>query len=328
MGTTVVTPAESAPAQPTPNFEPETWSGDQHSEWMRTGKVPPSKTAESTPQESAGAAKADEPAPESAPVTSQEHKPKGFDARKDELNREIQTLLKQRNDLKREVEGRPGVNADSPTAKPEKKLEEPKAPTFGEAGHENETWADFEGRQQAHTSSLVDYRVKRALQEEREANEKARKEADTKAANEAIERSWQERITATEADHADWREVIEGSKLPISPTMDGFILDSEIGPKVLYHLCKNPDLAKQVFEMSPWKAGRKLIEIEAQLAGGKPNSQSAPEAPITKAAKPTTDLAARGGGVADPVKAAVEADDYTAFEAAQNAKVVARRKRG
>ena len=332
MATVVTPPAASAPAEPLPNFSPETYTPEQHAEWMNKGTIPQSNPAESTPAKTpAGTAKADEPAAASATAPTQEHKGKGADARKAELNAEIQDLLKKRAELRAEVDGKTGVTAEPPTAKPkEPKLEKPKAPVFGEDGHDGENWQQFEARREAHTEALAEYKAKEVLRADREQREKERLEADTKAANQAIEESWKARLETAQAKHADFAEVAFSKDVQISPVMDGFILDSDIGPEILYYFGSHVDEANAIAAMPPYKAARALAKIESGL--GEPSGESpkpkTPVTPITKAAKPATDLRATQSAPTDERAAAIEANDVTRFIEIENAKTVAKRKRG
>lgn len=340
MATTVVNAAASAPAdQPTPNFNPETFTPEEHAAWMDKGTVPTvpaekpdqAKPADTPPAPPAGAARADEPATESAPVKTQEHKGKGADARKAELNAEIQELLKKRNELRAEVQPKPDAKPDpSPAAK----LEKPVKPVFGEKP--DETWDQFEARQDAYHEALAEYKAKQILADERAANEKARKDAETAEANKALEESWKERVSAAESKHADFAEVAFSETTPITPAMDGFILDSPVGPEILYRLGQNGSAeGKRIAALGPFAAVRELVKIEQSIAQSLATATAeappatpvkAPVTPITRAAKPATDLRATQAAPVDPLKAAIEAGDYTAYAELANRRDIERRR--
>lgn len=308
------TPAPEAAVveAPTHNFDPATFTPKQYDVWMEKGTIPKVEGAESA------TAKATVVAPESATGIAAEPKEKGnrgAEARIRELVAENKAL--------REAQGKTDVKAEPSTAPKEPKVERPKAPKWGETGHESETLEQYESRQQDHVEALVNFK----MAEERQANEKRRLEAETAAANKAVEDGWNERRKAAEAKQSDWAEVALSKELPISPVMDGFILDSEVGPEILYHLGSHLDEAKTIAAMSPYKAARALIAIERLIAepAATPEKKFAAP-PITKAAKPATDLKATNGAPVNEVAAAVDANDFARFAELQNAKDIARRK--
>lgn len=358
MATDVAIPVESS--SPVPNFEPSTYTPEEHGTWMKTGKLPTSKaestpaketpkSAESAPAEEAGAAEAAEVAPESATDPQQEKgKGKGADARKAQLAADIQESLDKRKTVQKEWDDfenwrktKTDVAAAPAPAVKEAKVEKPVKPTFDDpdfGDKDGETFeqfqkrrrelrADFETKNAEYTEKLIQY----SLAEDRKANEKARMEAETQAANKKIEDAWQERVEAAKTTHADFADVAFSKEVPISAVMDGFVLDSEVGPEILYYLGKNVKEAKAIAAMPPYKAARALVSIEISLSKTEDSPKAdatpaKPVVPITKAAKPATDLKATNAAPVDELKAAIEAGDSEKFNAIQNARDVERRK--
>lgn len=334
MATVVTPPAESA--APAPNFEPSTYTTAEHTAWMEKGTIPESKPAASTPaKDPAGAEQSAEvvstESATAAQPNQQEQKGRGAarnaDERKAELNAEIRDLLAQRNGLRAELAPKKDVAADPSPAKA--KLDKPAQPTWGEPGHEGEEYKDFEARQYAHIGALARYEAAQLLQQERETAEQQRLAATTAEANRAIEESWNSRVEAAKSKHADFAEVAFSKDVPISPTMDGFVLDSDVGPEILYYLGQHVDEAKGIAAMPPYKAARALVKIESAIGDAAPaQPKTTPVQPITKAARPATDLRATQAAPVDEMKAAIEADDYTRYEQLANERDIARRKRG
>ncbi len=307
----VATPVESSAPAPEAvhNFEPSTYTPAEYATYMEKGELPKAKAAPPPAKEVV--------APESAAGPQQQDKKervpdRGAEARIRELAAEVKAL--------KEAAGKKDVSAEPSTAP---KVERPVKPVFGESGHESETVDAFEARQEAHVQALVKYE----LAQERAANEKARLEADTKAANETIENAWNERVEAAKSKHSDYAEVAFSKDLPISPVMDGFILDSDVGPEILYYLGGHLDEGKAIAAMPPYKATRALVKIETALSGEAPAPAKAPVvAPITKAARPAPHLAATNAAPADERRAAIEADDFTRFNEIENQRLLARKR--
>jgi hypothetical protein len=366
MPTDVAAPVESSTAV-VPNFDPATYTDAQHTAWIEKGAIPTVKApvidpatqedeenevvAESTPavegdslvvnEAEATAAKKD--------TQQQEHKKgKGADARKEELNTEIRELAAKRkaaeaeyNELLAKVEKakKDGTAVSSTAPEKQPKLEKPVAPTWGEK--EGETWEQFEVRQSEHVSALVKY----TLAEERQAEAKKQSDAAIAAENKRIEDSWNERVATakSKAGRDNFAEVAFSKDIPISPAMDGFILDSEIGPEILWYLGNHLDEAKTIAGANPYRAVRLLMKIEDKVSEPeKPAKEAKPEpvvakepekpkpvvVPPTKANKPPTELRAVQAAAPDDQRAAVEADNFQRFADIRNAKDAAKHKKG
>lgn len=322
-----VTPASStgteAPAV-TYNADPETFTAEQHREWMEKGTLPESVPG-STPdaQEPAAAEEHAETDTESAPVVQQEKKGKNADTRKAQLHAEIQDLLKQRRELQAELETTKAVKPAAPAPAKSEKAERPKNPVFGEPGHDNESWEQFEARRESYIEQLTEYKTRAALAEMRAEEAKHASETQKAEQNALIERSWQSRVEQAQKNHADFAEVAFSKDVPISPTMDAYILKRPAGPEVLYYLGKNPDLAREIADMEPVDAAYMLTKIELSLA-----DEKLPASPTTKAARPATNLQAVNGGAVDELAEAVAAGDQIRFNEIQNRRQLERRKRG
>jgi len=338
LASTVVNPADSTAAEP--NFDQSSWTGEQYENWQSTGQIPTSEPADSTP--ATPAAPTGETAADPAPASTEAHTPgKGAEARKAQLAREVQEALDRRKTVQSEWDqfeawkkGKSGATAASPTATPASESKKPTRPVFGESGHDSETFEQYEQRLESHQEALAEFKAKEILAADREEREKQRKEAETKAERERIVQSFEERkqaaIAALKVTPEAFDEVAFTDKVPITATMDGFILDSDHGPRILYHLGQHPEQAVEIAAMTPYAQARALTKIELSFAseaaptsGGK-----APVAPITKAARPATDLKATSSAPVDALKAAIEADDYATYEAEANRRDVERRKRG
>ncbi len=306
--TTAVTP------EVTQNYEPESFTPAEHSAWMKTGKVPDVKPA----ADPSPVAEKKVVAPESAAGPKQDEEKELGEAGKARI-RELAAKVK---DLEAKL-APPVVTAASTPAKPVKAAP---MPVFGEKGHEDETFGKFEERK-------LEYVVQTALTKDREARESERKEADTAAAKRAVEDAWKGRVEAAATELkltvAEFEAKAFSKAVPITDTMDEFILDSDIGPRVLHYLSDHVDEAKSIAALPAWKAARALIKIEAALSGGETptlEKKVAPVVPITRAAVPAPDLKATGGAEVDELKAAIEAGDIKRFNEIQDAKLKARKR--
>ena len=83
-----------------------------------------------------------------------------------------------------------------------------------------------------------------------------------------------------EAEYAksveDYDQVARNPYLPITQPMAAEIKSSDMGPQLLYHLGKNPDVAERLAAMPPTTMARELGRIEARLSEVKPSVSKAP----------------------------------------------------
>jgi hypothetical protein len=134
-------------------------------------------------------------------------------------------------------------------------------------------------------------------QMEREAAEtKARTEQETRV------KTWQGRLEATKKELVDFDAVVSGSSVAVSDQVRDAILESELGPKILYHLAQNPDVADELSRLSVPSALRKLGKLEAQL-----ENAPKPSTPIAQMSKAPAPISPVRGGKASP-EAPIDAD--------------------
>ena len=112
--------------------------------------------------------------------------------------------------------------------------------------------------------------------------------------------SFKQREAEFAATVDDYADKVYDPSVPISSAMAEVIAESDIGPKLAYHLADNRDLAARIAAMSPVQAARELGKIEAKLAA--PASK-----PVSKAPPPPPKIASAEGEVdKDPDKMPVD----------------------
>ena len=291
----------------------ESWTSAQRDKWLETGKVPEGKTP--TTEASAPSPDASETRPASETgKTKEAPKPKGAAERKQELAQEIQDLLRQRADLRQEVAaGKTGETKTAPPAeRPEAvkttKLEKPVAPKAADF----DTWEKYEQALAEYPEKLTDYKLAMARAEQVEATEQAK----VAEANRVIEQGWKTKVAQFTIGHADFAEVGLSKELPINATMDGFILDSPIGPAILYHLGSDLNEARRIAALGPYATARELTRIEDSLSG----KTQASTIKTTKAPRPPTELGGKNTAPEDDAAAALAAGDFTRYTRLMNAR--------
>jgi hypothetical protein len=277
--------------------------------------------------------------PASEPGTDksiQEKKPKTGEDRKAELHAEIQELLRQRAELQGKAPA-PGENKPGETKPGEKKADPPPAavtpppakpaaeavkPATGEAPKEPNlddfaTYAEYQKADRKYVRELVQFEAEQVAKKAIAARDTERAAAESNAAAGKI---WEAKVAAAKEEHADYAEVAFSKDTPITPAMDGFILDSEHGARILYELGKDGSAeGKRIAALLPFAAVRALIAIEAGLTV--PAAKTAPVKRITTAAPaPATDLGSRNADPADPELAALTRGDTATYMRLANAR--------
>jgi hypothetical protein len=127
---------------------------------------------------------------------------------------------------------------------------------------DGESWEQFIERK-------AEYAGRKAAREERERG--AKEDGERKAAEQrtTTEREFKKRAAETKKDIPDLYDVLESAEdVMISNVMGEAIQESPIGPRILYHLVKNPEEAARIAGLSPTAAAREIGKLEAKLEAG------------------------------------------------------------
>jgi hypothetical protein len=194
-------------------------------------------------------------------------KPKGgkLNARFSELTAKIKTLETQLAGAKPGTGPTETPKIDAPVVvAPDPKDPEPDAAKFGDYVEWQKAWNRWDRRQET--------RQEKAQAAAAEQHNAVKAKAE----------SWQSRVSEAAAELADFAEVAQNPDLPVSQVMAEAITDSEIGPKILYHLGQNPEDAARIAKLSPVAQVREIGKIEAKLAVDTPEADEETPEPLVK----------------------------------------------
>jgi hypothetical protein len=142
---------------------------------------------------------------------------------------------------------------------------------------------------------------------------------------------WQAAVDKQAVDPAtpDFDEVIDASQdVPINAPMRDFMMDSPVGPKLLYELAKNIEVAEQIHSLPPLRALAAMGRLEASLDDAPKSKPAAEPAKVTApkpAASPTPVSATPepitpvGGGATTEV-VDLDKTDYQTYKRIENAR--------
>lgn len=225
---------------------------------------------------------------------TQEAKPKkkgGFQKRIDKLNTKLSAIEQEREYWKQEALKKPSEKTDTTTqAKPDLS-KRPKTNDY--ASHDE------------YVEALTDWKLDQKLtaEKQRQAEDAIKNEAQSRIGKHS------ERVNVFKEAHDDFEDVIENvAKIPISLTVQEAIIESDLGPELMYELAKDPKEFKRICEMKPIQAAKEIGKLESRLS--KPASET-PEKKTTKAPPPVTPVRSRGTAI---VKDIYRAEEMTQAE--------------
>jgi len=221
---------------------------------------------------------ADNSEPDQAPEQSE---PKSEDEARTgkqnpKLEKRFSEITKQREaareEAKREREARESLEAkvaelerrSQPQQRVETLDEEPKPEQFNDA---------FE-----YARALAEYSAEQALKN----RDRVELEKKHQAEHEKLIEVWNDRLEATKKELPDYQDMIESSDVMVSDQVRDALLESDAGPRILYHLAENPDYAEKLSKMTVISALREIGKLEAKFekTETKPVVRSKAPAPI------------------------------------------------
>ncbi len=122
--------------------------------------------------------------------------------------------------------------------------------------------------------------------------DKEDKEKTAKAEQEKIASAWNDRLKTVKAEIPDFDDKISSSTVKVSDQVRDAILDSDAGPKILYHLAENPEIAENLSRMTISQAIRAIGRMEIELKPETKETKETKEVRISKAPAPISPLKA------------------------------------
>ncbi len=181
------------------------------------------------------------------------------------------------------------------------------APSAGRPSQDDfETYEEFQ-------EALVDWKVTLRLTERDVVDRERIERASTDRAREKVVAAHEARIDTFRSGHDDFDAVIaQGKDLPMTRPMQDSVLNSDMGPAVMYHLCRFPEECDRIAALAPMVAIREMGKLEARIeaAGTGPVSSATS---VTQAPRPIKPVG--GGATASTVP--LDQMDYQSFRRAR-----------
>ena len=164
-----------------------------------------------------------------------------------------------------------------------------------------------------YAKALAQYSTEKALNErdQQEANRRANEERHK------VIQSWSSKLEKVKADLPDYDEIVSTANVVVSDDIRDSILESDVGPRILYHLADDLEYAQRLAQMPTRKA---LIEI-GKLEKLYEKSEAKPETVAkSKAPAPIKPLKAGNGQADIPINSSGEFHGtYQAWKEARRA---------
>lgn len=339
MASNTTLTAESTPTEILKSMSPA-----ERKEWRISGKTPEIPPKKETPKtevteaaSSTAAKETTEPAkaePSAASVTAKEEpKPKGAEARIKELLSENKRLLAEAEELRKRPVAAPAKVEE--VAKPRRNDVDPKT---GQA---------LFATDDAFEDALDKYLSTKIKAESRREFEESQRQTRLAEQNRITTKRWENALKIATEKHPDFATVLdigdEGDKknvfrnkdlktIKTNGVLDAWILDSDIGAIILYHLAKNPSEIERIQGLSPFSAARELTKLEDKLSGTpepeKKDTKVESSSPkVSSAPAPAASVSGRATAPVDETEAAVKAEDFSRFRKSANAEEFAKRKK-
>ena len=133
--------------------------------------------------------------------------------------------------------------------------------------------------------------------------ERDRADANRKAAEvrQTFEKAWADRVDSARAGLPDFDAMIQSSDVSISDPVRDAIMESDVGPQILYHLAENTEFANDLSRMSVISALRQIGRLEVRF------EKTAPKASEPTAR--TTVAKSRAPAPITPIRGAISKTD-------------------
>jgi hypothetical protein len=95
--------------------------------------------------------------------------------------------------------------------------------------------------------------------------------------------TWASKVTAAKADLPDFDDMVASSDVIVPDHVRDAILESEVGPRILYELADNAELAKKITGMSLSASLREIGRLEARFES---KTETKPSNPVGKSKAP------------------------------------------
>ena len=174
-------------------------------------------------------------------------------------------------------------------------LESVKAPTQAPESNQKPTPDNFKDAFE-YAEALANWSAEQALvRREQEVKQK-----EVEAKREKVISTWQQKLEATKAELPDYEDMVASSTVTVNDTVRDAILESDVGPRILYELASDDEMAEKLSTMTTSSALKLIGKLEAQFEKTEAPAKAERKSVAAKSNAPEPIRPLRStGGVAD-----------------------------
>ena len=147
-----------------------------------------------------------------------------------------------------------------------------------------------------YAEALAEWSANKAL----EKREQEVKQKEVLAQRETVIKTWTEKLEATKAELPDYEDMVASSSVVVNDAVRDAIIESDVGPRILYELASDDELAEKLTSMSLPGALKLIGKLEAQFEKSDPSTKAERKSVAAKSNAPEPIRPLRStGGVAD-----------------------------
>jgi len=225
---------------------------------------------EKTPTEPVEEATQSEPSEETEAKPTEERKPNP------KLEKRFSDITKQREEARKEAQRERAAreNLEKEVAALRQQSQPQQVRVMDAKPQPNQFSDAFE-----YAEALAEYSTEQALLK-RDQEERDRRVDEQR---QKVIQSWAQKVTAAKTEMPDFDDMVASSDVVVPDHIRDAILESDAGPRILYELADNADLAKKITTMSASAALREIGRLEARFER---KTENAPSNPVGKSKAP------------------------------------------
>jgi hypothetical protein len=215
---------------------------------LASEESPTAATVEETPVEPAAEVGQSEPklADDEATGTEEKKQNPKLEKRFSELTKQRKEAEARAEELERRLAAIEGKQAQPAQAQPES-TQKPTPDNYRDA---------FE-----YAEALSQWSAEQALLK----REQEVKQKEFEVKKQKVIQTWQQKLETTIAELPDYEDMVASSNVKVNDTVRDAILESEVGPRILYELASDDDIAEKLSTMSTASALKLIGKLEAKF---------------------------------------------------------------
>ena len=237
----------------------------------------PAEAEQSEPTEAVEQSEPEEAEAEAKQEGERKHNPK--------LERRFSEITKQREEARKEAQQeREARQALEQRLAALENNTQPKKAEFVDEKPQPSQFSDAFEYAEALAEYTADKRISEMKQQEAQAKEAEQRQK--------VITQWTAKVESAKQSLPDFDDIVASSDVVVNDDIRDAILESDVGPQILYHLAENDEVAKKIAGLSPKQALREIGKLEARFEA-KPEAEK--PAPIVRSKAPAPIQPIRGG---------------------------------